>query len=149
MRSKQRISNFLDKVNWFELLHNQWNLFNSTWDTEIFVDKIEKRIPEIKKFWEENPDLKISQVLITLNIIPNKSGVWYYDEEYHLLMKQGIPPEECLFWTSIMDKDKKLLDEPITRLIKDMDKNHLKAIINDGYELSKEMKKAFNNVLNK
>ena len=107
----------------------------------------------IQKFWKKNPDLRISQVLINLNVIPNIPGIWYYDEESKLLINQGYPPEECLFWTSIFNQNNELLDKPITRLIVDLKPTHIKNIITYMTKrkkiLSQEYKQAFKNVLTK
>jgi hypothetical protein len=149
MRTPKRIQNFLDKINWFELIHHQWNIYNSKLDAYATVSIIETAKKEIEIYWRQNPDFRISQVLIGLGILPNKSGFWFYDESYDILIEQGIPPEECLYWISIMDKDENPLDKPFHHLIKDMTKNHIQKIINGNYRITKQQEQAFNNILNK
>ena len=153
MRSKQRISNFLNKINWFELIHNQWNIFNDKLITHTCVFKIQKDINIIKEYWLNNPDERIAQVLVNNDYIPNKPGFWYYDEEYEILVNQGIPVEECLYWTSIYDKDMNLLDKPIKRIVSNLTKDHIYAIIKQyddhNRTLPEHYQQAFDNVLNK
>ena len=142
MRPTERIDNFLGKVNWKYLLEDRWKI------TPIFNFIKLDHITDIGIYWRNNPDQRIGQVLINLGMIPDSMKVWL-DEESDILIDQGIAPEECLYWTSIMDKNKQLLDKPTPHLIKDMSIDHLQAIIKDGYTLSDNMKQAFKNVIEK
>ena len=153
MRTIHRIQNFIDKVNWFDLIHNQWNIYNSKLEAYDTVKAIELSLTNIKEYWELNPDLRISQVLISMSFIPNKEGMWYYMEESEILEAQVYSPEEYLFWTSLFDKDGNKLEKPITRLVKDLTKEHIRAIKKYNEErkvwLPTLYNQAFNNVLNK
>lgn len=143
MRPIERINNFLNKTDWAKL-EERWGI-----NTPLirFIKNDYSNYTNLVQYWKSNPDQRIGQVLINLGLIPDKMNIWL-DEESDILISQGIAPEECLYWISIMDKDKKLLPHPISRLIKDMSVDHLQAIINDGYRLSDNMKQAFNNVIN-
>lgn len=119
MRPKERIKPFFDLVDWKQL-QKKWNVeFPIKFDTMV----------DIGEYWNKYPDLRISQVLINMGYIPNNPGMWYYDEEWEILRDQGVPPEQFLTWTSYYDKDMKKLEEPKTRLIKDMCKSHINAVI--------------------
>ena len=149
MRPIERIDDFLKKVDWSDLLYNRWKL-----DKEIYYDKkIAYAIkPTVTEYWKENPDMRIGQVLINMQLVPNNIMIWHA-EEPDILMSQGIPPEECLYWTSMYNKDEKVLDEPITRKVSSLTKEHIIRIVEFMKEhngkLSPEMEQAFTNVLMK
>jgi len=149
MRPIERIDDFLKKVDWNDLLYNRWKL-----DKEIYYDKkIAYAIkPTVPEYWKENPDQRIGQVLINMQLVPNDIMIWHA-EEPDILMSQGIALEECLYWTSMYNKDEKVLDEPITRKVSSLTKEHIIRIVEFMKEhngkLSPEMEQAFTNVLMK
>jgi len=143
MRPIERIDNFLQKVNW-DKLAERWNcelLHGCTPEFNISKETLD--------YWKKNPDQRIGQVFINLGLILDSLKIWN-DEESDILASQGLPPEEYLYWTSLYDKDDVLLDQPITRLIKDLETSHIKAILKLCYKnLSEDYKKAFDNTLQK
>lgn len=144
MRPIERIDNFLEKVNWNDLL-KKWGLEDAK--TYIKLGTIGK----ITEYWKENPDQRIGQVLINLGIIPDGEA-WGY-EEYQILMDQGYPPEECLYWTSVFDAEGNLLEKPITRKVSELTKEHIRNIYKFAYEqrgyINMLYNMAFVNVLTK
>jgi hypothetical protein len=146
MRSIERIDNFLKLVDWNDLLFRRWQIPFE--DNELLTKVIAySNTPTIPEYWNENPDQRIGQVLINLNLIPDKLNIWNEEEE-DILIEQGIAPENCLFWTSIFDKDGNKLLEPLTRLISDMDTDHIVKVIELYHDkLSPRYKQAFDNVL--
>lgn len=147
MRPIERIDNFLARIDWDWLLNTHWK------DCEHQkINKIIGLLPFFESYWKENPDLRIGQLLINLGFVIDNPQVWN-DEESDILKAQGLPPEEYLFWTSVYDKDEKLLENPITKLIKNLDKSHILAIKSHfnkkGVFISPDYVTAFNNVLEK
>jgi hypothetical protein len=144
MRPIERIDNFLNKVD-IPLLSLRWNINDGLlldilgWDnSDIF-----------KPYWKENPDQRIGQVLINLELVPDNMFIWN-DEESDILKDQGIAPEEYLYWGSIYDKYMNRIS--LThKLIKDLDSEHISAIyqymFKNGKELSQDYRTAFKNVL--
>ena len=51
---------------------------------------VKSKLSEIEKFWNEHQDLRLSQVLISLNYLPNLPGYWFYKEDEDILKEQGI-----------------------------------------------------------
>lgn len=144
MRPIERIDNFLAKVDWGWLLDTHWK------DCEHQkINKIIGLLPFFESYWKENPDLRIGQLLVTLGLVIDNPQVWN-DEESDILRAQELPPEEYLFWTSNYDEDMQPIN-PIRRLVKDMDEEHIKAILNDNYlgnyHVSKDYLLAFYNTL--
>lgn len=85
MRSKKRIQPFIDfifpdKIN--HLITKVWKLPEQD---PINIIIINTNINSIKEFWENNPDLRFAQVLITLNLLPNYEGFWYYKEDNEII----------------------------------------------------------------
>jgi hypothetical protein len=140
MRPIERIDNFLFKVD--------WGILQKKWDTNVTLPSTK----EIKAMWMQSPDQRIGQLLINNNIIPDSFPIWKEEEE-DILIEQGFAPEEVVYWTSVYDENERLLKKPVSRLIKDLDKNHIQAI--KAYAsrrrlyLSEKVKIAFENVLNK
>ena len=123
MRPKERIPIFLEKVNW-DTLQERWN-------TDISQDLRGYLLTlELKNYWTNNPDLRFGQMLINLELMPDKLRIWN-DEESEILADQGLPKREFMFWGSIYDENRNLLPEIKYRLIKDMKIDHIKAILND------------------
>lgn len=151
MRPKERIPIFFELIDW-EYLSKRWG-FKKRIDKHVL-----NHIPyiNVSKYWLENPDQRIGQILINLELIPDKMNIWL-DEEWEILRDQGIAPEEFLMWTSYYDKDMKPLEKPKTRLIKDMCKSHIENVIKNieekggsfEYDYNKLVKQAFDNMLNK
>lgn len=44
-------------------------------------ERIKPYLKKIEEFWLENPDLRFTQILVNLKIIPNFHGMWYYKED--------------------------------------------------------------------
>ena len=44
-------------------------------------ERIEPYLKRIEEYWLEFPDLRFTQVLVNMNIIPNFPGNWYYKED--------------------------------------------------------------------
>jgi hypothetical protein len=149
MRPIERIDNFINLIDWNWLLYTKWKL-----DKEDLVAKTicYMNNPTLIEAWKENPDQRIGQLLINLGLIDDSMERWC-TEECDILIDQGIPPEECLYWTSMYDKDENLLDEPLTRKVSDLTKSHITNILTfmktHNGRISPQMETAFQNVLNK
>ena len=143
MRHKERINNFLKKVDW-DKLYKEWDVENSK--PEGWKD-FEQYFLE---YWNENPDQRIGQVLVNLGILPDRVPI-YYAEESDILMNQGYAPEECIFWTSIYDKNGDLMSSPKSNLICDISIEHIENILSymveNNKHISENTRRAFNNVL--
>jgi hypothetical protein len=135
MRPKERIPIFLNLVdgNYTDVLCNAYGLNDDELEIDVYVDRIYDRIDEIRLAWEDNPDWRFSQVLVNTGIIPNKPGFWYYKEELEVLDDLGIDRREFLLWGQNYDKDMNRLPETIYRPIKDLNTDHIKAILDGGW----------------
>ena len=129
MRLKERIPNFIEKVNIENLLLNIWELPVS----KETIESIKKDLPRIQQLWSEYPDERFSQTLVNNDYIPNYQGFWYYMEESEILKEQGVDASEYLFWGQNYDEKGERLPETRYRLIKELDTNHIKTILNDGH----------------
>ena len=143
MRPKERINNFLKKVDW-DKLYKEWDVENSK--PEDWKD-FEQYFLE---YWNKNPDQRIGQVLVNLGILPDRVPI-YYAEESDILMNQGYAPEECIFWTSIYDENENLMSPPKSNLICDLSIDHIKNILSymdrNNRNIEESLSRAFKNVL--
>lgn len=139
MRPIERIDDFVRKVNWSKL-SKDWGLIYPI----LYLNR------KARTYWKQNPDQQIGQVLINLGMAPNKMTIWSA-EEADILINQGVPPEECLYWTSMYDANENLLEEPITRLVSTLTPEHINKIYEfmnmHGGRISSAMNTAFENVL--
>lgn len=147
MRPIERIVNFLNLVDW-DKLEERWKQSNNL--KCVMTNGVNTCIID---YWKENPDQRIGQVLINLGIVSDNLLIWN-DEESDILLDQGVAPEYCLYWTSIYDKEGNLLDKPVSKLLKDLDTDHIVNIykhvyIENNKTLSDTYDLAFNNVLTK
>lgn len=94
--------------------------------TNVFFVKKE----EIQKFWEENPDLRLTQVLVNMDIIPNIPGTWYYTEEVDYVVERGwIKFEDINFWGVNYTADGKRLPSTVYKTLSEIDDQHVLAIL--------------------
>lgn len=152
MRVKERIDNFLQKVD-LDKLSKRWNLVEDKEETslsELLTVTSTYYDINIVNYWKENYDQRFGQVLINLGILSDDLKIWC-DEDDAILLDQGLPLEEVLYWGSNYDKDMNLLPETIYRLIKDLDSDHIEKIYTylycRGHRLSPLHRTAFLNVL--
>ena len=141
-RPKERIIPFLEftKERIEEICKDVWNISN---EKDFNIIDSNDNLEKIENFWLENPDLRFSQVLVGLGIIPNIPGFWYYIEEDEILEKLGIPTREYLLWGQNYDKDMNLLPKTLYKPIKDLSTDHIQAILEGGYAKREKYIKCF------
>lgn len=85
MRSIERIEKFINTIDIGNLIYHIWKI-----NDQISIDRLNflYNKKEVLTFWKDNPDLRFSQVLINLGLIPNVPGFWYYMEDDVILEKQ-------------------------------------------------------------
>lgn len=151
MKPIERIDNFLDKVDWTNLILERWRLSGKYLDFLKFINNPEE-LEEIKRLWKQRSEQRIGQFLINQGLIPDKVSIWY-DETAEILHSQGFPWEECLFWGTMLDINEKPLKKPITTLVADLTPDHIRNIKNffnkRNVSLPSRYIEAFNNVLKK
>lgn len=88
--------------------------------------------PELTKtfedLWLANPDLRLGQALINYNIIEDGLA-WNKEEDLWLIEHDYFKFEELNFWGSNYDKNNKPLAKTQYKLLKDLDIDHIKAIL--------------------
>ena len=151
MRPVERINNFLNKVSWSDLAI-KWNLTHDLHQHLYLIYKnfFDENYDNVIKYWKENSDQRIGQVLINLGVVPDNLKIWN-DEEDDILLDQGFAPEEVLFWGRNYDKDMNLLPKTEYILIKNLDSDHINSIYDyvfkRGGRLSEKYMIAFKNTL--
>jgi hypothetical protein len=109
--------------------------------TEVFFEKYK----EAKAFHKINPDLRFSQIIQTFVVY--KQGFWYYIEDDIMLIKLGLEPREILYWKSFLTKELKKLKKVKVKLIKDLETDHIQAILAGNHTYNLMYLKAFNQEL--
>lgn len=100
------------------------------------------------KSWQHNPDLRLSQALVNSNVMPNFSGFWYYlEDETTMISTSILEPRDIIFWGQNYDKDFNRLPETNYILIKNMNTDHIQAIINQNPGMNPKYIEYFNNEL--
>lgn len=104
---------------------------------EVFYEKFK----DIKIFHQVNPNLRFSQVLQIHNLY--KEGFWFFIEDDIMLM-QFVNPREVLYWGNNYSAKGNRLKKTNWILIKDMDTNHIKRILEGNFTNNLVYLKAFN-----
>lgn len=61
---------------------------------------------KIALYWNDNPDLRLTQVLVNMGYVPNERDFWYYREEVDFVTDVGyVRPQEIHFWGTYGFKD--------------------------------------------
>jgi len=107
-----------------------------------------KDINELQKIWEDNPDLRFTQLLVNTNIIPNVPGSWYYQEDLEFMVDDlGVAPRDCLLWGSY-GKDGKDGKGPVKHLLlREMTNQHIEAILETQAHVKGKLREYFNTEL--
>lgn len=138
MRQKERISLFLNKLN--------FNKLEERWDIDISQDLRGEIFNQAKEYWEQNPDQRFGQVLINLNLIPDNFDIWS-DEESDILDAQGVPKRETMMWGTNFDKDMNRLPETIWKPINELTTDHIEAILDGNWARNPKYIEEFKNEL--
>lgn len=135
MRNKKRIPIICDALKSKKAKILLLNYIFESVKTEKSLSDLNKIIDiwnniELQLFWENNIDLRLSQVLISSGIIDNYRGFWFYKECAEMCIDCGIlNPEEILFWGQRYDKDCKLLPNTNYILLKNMEVSHIEKLL--------------------
>ena len=117
------------------------NILDRLHDDDVFSNQEFKNVTEnfdkFKEYWYANPDQRFRQVLINLGLI--EDSTLFFKEDFDVLMQYEIYLGDIVTWTSYYDKNENLLDEPITKYIKDLDTSHLHAIKRFAYKKMKDL----------
>ncbi len=100
---------------------------------------------DLKKLHNEYPDLRFSQILQHMGLY--KEGFWYHIEDEAVLMSLGVEPREVLYWGNNYSKNNNRLKKTNWMLIKDMDTEHIKAVLSNNFTHNVTYMKCFINEL--
>ena len=116
------------------------DMMGKDYNIDMLVE-VKANLTGIKEFWLNNPDLRLTQVLVNLGIIPNIPGHWYYTEEVEWLIDRNIvEPRDILFWGTYGKSG----CEPLKNvLIKDMSNDHIDNVLLNVPRISPILQKAF------
>lgn len=109
-------------------------------DAYVYINDIldiwENHYKEFSKLWIENPDLRLTQVLVNAGISSNFPGLWYFFEDEEIIVNTNIlQPRDIYFWGQQYDKNSNKLPETNFILIKDMETSHIEKILNLYHDL--------------
>lgn len=141
MRPVKRIRTFLRILD-LNKLNKVLNEGNPIFDKKTYIAFV--------KYWRSNPDLRFGQALINSNLVQDSPGL-FFQEEISLIEKLNLDITRYLKWTSVYDKDNNLLKEPVTKVLADLDTDHIHTIISfmgeNGKKLPEVYKKTFDKIL--
>jgi hypothetical protein len=100
---------------------------------------------DLKKLHNEYPNLRFSQILQHMGLY--QSGTWFYKEDYEVLIELGVQPREVLYWGNNYSKNNNRLKKTNWMLIKDMDTEHIEAVLNNHFTHNVMYMKCFINEL--
>lgn len=100
---------------------------------------------DLKTHHKNNPHLRFSQILQHMGL--HKIGFWYHIEDEAVLMSLGVEPREVLYWGNNYSKNNNRLKKTNWILIKDMDTEHIEAVLNNNFTHNVTYLKCFINEL--
>ena len=143
-RCKERIPVVLNNINWYDFI-SYLNIYVSDKSKREAAIKCKENEYYISDYWHKNPDQRLTQVLVNIDIIENFPGTWYYLEETeYLIVNKILKPEEILFWGSY-GKDGKQNFRYI--LLNDMESNHIEACLKTQKNMNKYYRKTMEKIL--
>lgn len=99
------------------------------------VDRWTDKEHEINAYWRKYPLHGVDQALFTKGLFNGVSAEWVERGCVDWLIDSGhIEPREILFWGQNLDVDGNKLEHTKWRLIKNMTRSHINAIIKDHEE---------------
>ena len=151
MRNKLRVSIVSDlMLNKETLLH-----FLNT-PSQKLIDNIYNNWGKIKEEWLKSPDQRFGQLLSNLGLVSKnvENYTWNIEEDDWLIRNGYCNIENIKFWGVNYYKNGKKRKSTKYKLLKDLDKDHIKNIIkwfedqNALHRLNKEFLKYFNKRIN-
>ncbi len=122
MRPKERIPILLELIDWSQL--------ETKYGVVIRHEDWDNQLKEITKYWNDQPDQRFGQMLINLQLVDDQWSLW--NMEWHeFLEEQGCEPIDYFIWGVNFDKDRNRLPKTIWKPIKELELNHIEAILND------------------
>lgn len=100
---------------------------------------------DLKRLHNEYPDLRFSQILQHMGLY--QSGTWFYKEDSEVLIELGVELREVLYWGNNYSKNNNRLKKANWILIKDMDTEHIEAVLNNNFTHNVTYMKCFINEL--
>lgn len=134
MRNPLRIPIILDKIDLVQFIKDL-----KVFDIDEIINVSMVDVNKIREYWLKHPDLRLTQVLVGLEIIPNTLGFWFYTEETDYVVQKGILNfDEINYWGINYDKDNIKLPETIWKPLKELEIDHIRNILkwfddNEGY----------------
>lgn len=120
MRNKERIEKIM---NFFEGNKEALSKFTNIEN----VDYLIKHWPAIEQEWEENPDYRMGQLLINMELIPD--GKAWFEEENDWLIEEGyFKFEELHWWGQSYDRDMNRIPTRMV-LLSELTTDHIRGII--------------------
>ena len=117
MRNEKRIDIFLGLLD--------WDRFYKQFEIPPLTDN---QFANFVETWREHFDMRCGQLLINLGYAPDSQLLWTIEEE-DIIKSQNIPIREYFLWGQSFDSDGNRLMKINYILLKDMDSDHIQAVI--------------------
>lgn len=86
------IDMLFEKINWYEILKNHWQICEEWGETPVFINAILENAPVIKKAWLNNQNASLPTILVSLDVIPiqafSKSKKLLLNQDYSWVCEQ-------------------------------------------------------------
>lgn len=104
-------------------------------------------IDVLKSYWAKYPDCRMGQLLINHGVVSQSS---WFTEEVDWLIKHGyFKFEELNFWGTNFYKNGKRKPKTVYKLLKDLDLDHIKAIIKFNKDRGQQIDQKYLEYFNK
>ena len=126
MRRPERIPIVLANIDWEKFL-----TIADEKPSDDTLKGVFENLPKIKEEWTEYPDLRLGQLLINMKLSPDE--LWNLEEDHWMVETGQIDAKDIMFWGVNYTKDMVQLPETDFRLIRDLNTEHIEAILDGGY----------------
>jgi hypothetical protein len=147
MRNKKRIPIVLDKIDWNLFISDNLELNIS--QTNLLVNKIKDNIEGITNYWNNNPDLRLGQLLIKQGYTPETLKLWNCEETDWLVNNNLCAFEDINFWGRTRDINNNKLPQIQYIVLKELDDAHISAILDWCDEHNIKIKPKYEEYFNK
>jgi len=116
------------------LANIDWEKFLTIVDEKPSDDTLKgvfENLPKIEDYWTEHPDVRLGQLLVNMELAPDE--LWNLEEDQWMVDTDQIDAKDIMFWGVNYTKDMVQLPETEFRLIRDLNTEHIEAILDGGF----------------
>ena len=126
MRRPERIPIVLANIDWEKFL-----TIADKKPSDDTLDGIFNALDTLAEKWGKSPDVRLGQLLVNMGLAPDE--LFNLEEDQWMVDTGQIDAKDIMFWGVNYTKDMVQLPKTEFRLIRDLDTDHIEAILDGGF----------------